>query len=160
MWSHLLCLSVETCEQSLRQYLNEDAFTHDFTGLVAETFTGIQFVSSFDDKWIMNISRVYVNVPSVLPDALSVEFDMTFCFEILDGDKPDECFETNKQVRKIENKVRKLVERATAHCVHCASIAWHSVLRACMECFHFDSLVAKEFCLICCQASGWPHPPI
>ena len=48
----------------------------------------------------MNISRVYVNVPSVLPDALSLEFDMTFCFEILDGEKPDECFETNKQIRK------------------------------------------------------------
>ena len=67
---------------------------------MTETFTGIQFVSSFTDTWIMNISQVYVTVSSVVPDGMSFKYDMTFCFEILDGDKPDVCYKKNQQVSK------------------------------------------------------------
>ena len=36
----------------------------------------------------------------------------------------------------------------------------HSVLSACIKCFYFESLVAKEFSWICCQSPGCLHPSI
>ena len=47
------------------------------------------------------------------------------------------------------------------HCTYyCASIAQCLALSACIKCFYFESLVAKEFCWICCQAPGCSRLPI
>ena len=37
--------------------------------------------------------------------------------------------------------------------------ARHLALSACIKLFHFESLVAKEFCWICCQAPRCTYPP-
>ena len=70
------------------------------------------------------------------------------------------CHVNEINIFRMKKRVLKSISSAIAHCAFCISTAWHSALMsACIKCFYFESLVAKEFWWICCQAPGCLSSP-